>query len=45
MRPYYIRKILFVKSVVFFEIHKQQVELLTNTIKDMIPKMGSNNNN
>jgi hypothetical protein len=25
--------------------NKQQVELLTNTIKDMIPKMGSNNNN
>jgi hypothetical protein len=27
------------------EQNKQQVELLTNTIKDMIPKMGSNNNN
>jgi hypothetical protein len=27
------------------ELHKQQTELLTNTIKDMIPKMGSNNNN
>ena len=25
--------------------NKEQVELLTNTIKDMIPKMGSNNNN
>jgi hypothetical protein len=25
--------------------NKQHVELLTNTIKDMIPKMGSNNNN
>jgi hypothetical protein len=27
------------------ELHQQQTELLTNTIKDMIPKMGSNNNN
>ena len=27
------------------EQNKQQVELLTNTIKDMIPKMGNNNNN
>jgi hypothetical protein len=27
------------------EQNKQHVELLTNTIKDMIPKMGSNNNN
>jgi hypothetical protein len=26
------------------EQNKQQVELLTNTIKDMIPKMGNNNN-
>jgi hypothetical protein len=27
------------------EQNKQHVELLTNTIKDMIPKMGNNNNN
>jgi hypothetical protein len=27
------------------EQNKQHVELLTNTIKDMIPKIGSNNNN
>jgi hypothetical protein len=27
------------------EQNKQQTELLTNTIKDMIPKMGNNNNN
>jgi hypothetical protein len=26
------------------ELHKQQTELLTNTIKDMIPNMGNNNN-
>ena len=27
------------------ELNKQQVELLTNTMKDMIPKMGNNNSN